>query len=177
MIPFGSALRRRRSLLLAAIGAIAAACTETPPPIRPEDMKDLLDRVASRKLGFTVGRPDTSSTGHVFFDPLCGHCHELWRASQPLWSSMAFSWVPVGRSDLSLARGVALLVSERPAVSVVNLSVAKPTITKEYRPILLVQRPTLQTAPFQQTPSRTPGRQDVGQPRTSTDATAGQEPR
>ena len=38
---------------------------------------------------------------------------------------------------------------------------------------MLVQRPALQTAPFQQTPSRTPGRQGVDQPQTSTDVTNG----
>jgi hypothetical protein len=58
-------------------------------------------------------------------------------------------------------------------VSVVTLSLGKPTITKEYRPIPLVPRPRLQTTPFQHSPSRKPGCQGANQPRITTDVTPG----
>jgi len=56
-------------------------------------------------------------------------------------------------------------------VSVVRVCLRKPTITKEYRPILLVQHPALETAPLPSTTWKDPGHQGTHQPWTSADVT------
>jgi thiol:disulfide interchange protein DsbG len=124
-------MNRRHALL--ALSAIAtsmqAACSKNEPDVSktaavsgspPESSVKAKEayEAASRANGFTVGQTLAADAVHVFFDPQCPHCTDLWAAAQPLLGKLKMVWMPVAfLRHTSAPQGALLLSSSNPAAT------------------------------------------------------------
>ena len=96
-----------------AASAPAASAAATPSPdakATAPSGTSLLDTVAAKAAGFSVGPMMASRTVYVFFDPQCPHCGRLWEASRPLADKLRMVWIPVAiLNQNSAPQGTALL--------------------------------------------------------------------
>lgn len=116
---------RRRRLIRAALCAVAAsaaaACTPAGGSAQETtqsrgELAALYDQIGANATGFTVGRAPTGKTVHVFFDPQCTYCAQLWRQSKDHWEHARFTWIPVARlRPVSLGQGATILAGTTPA--------------------------------------------------------------
>ena len=91
----------------------AASAAATPSPeakATAPSGTSLLDTVAAKAAGFSVGPMMASRTVYVFFDPQCPHCGRLWEASKPVNDKLRMVWIPVAiLNQNSAPQGTALL--------------------------------------------------------------------
>ncbi len=115
-------------ILLGACGDKPAPAASTPPAATPAastaatsapDAKaatpsgaSLIDTVAAKAAGFSIGPMMASRTVYVFFDPQCPHCGRLWEAAKPLSEKLRMVWIPVAiLNQNSAPQGTALLAA------------------------------------------------------------------
>lgn len=73
----------------------------------------ILDTVIKEGKGFSAGSIGSTTVVYAMFDPSCGHCAHLWRASRSL-GNVRFVWIPVSimrPHGKSTKQGAALLTS------------------------------------------------------------------
>jgi thiol:disulfide interchange protein DsbG len=124
-------MKRRHALLaLTAIaGSLQSACSKKEPestqaaaasgstPASPVKAQEAYE-AASRANGFTVGQTMAADAVHVFFDPQCPHCTDLWTAAQPLLGKLKMVWMPVAFLRHSSApQGALILSASNPAAT------------------------------------------------------------
>ena len=80
----------------------------------------LIDTVAAKAAGFSVGPMMASRTVYVFFDPQCPHCGRLWEAARPLADKLRMVWIPVAILNANSAPQGAALLAATDAVATMN---------------------------------------------------------
>jgi thiol:disulfide interchange protein DsbG len=124
-------MKRRHALLALTIiaSSLPAACSKKEPEANPaaaasgsapESTVKAQEayEAASRANGFTVGQTMAANAVHVFFDPQCPHCTDLWAAAQPLLGKLKMVWMPVAFLHHSSApQGALLLSASNPAAT------------------------------------------------------------
>lgn len=98
------------SLLAFALTACSKQDSAHVKAVAPEQ---IFETVVNQGKGFTAGSIDSTTVVYAIFDPSCGHCADLWRASREL-NNIRFVWIPVAimrPSGKSTRQGAALLAS------------------------------------------------------------------
>jgi thiol:disulfide interchange protein DsbG len=83
-------------------------------PATPIDPEALL-KLARQAHGFSVNAGKQEIAAYVFFDPLCAHCADVWRAANSEQVTQRTHWIPVAGRKASLDAVAAILASADPA--------------------------------------------------------------
>jgi len=108
---------QRRNVLLftlaATLGGAYLGWTRSVPatPIDPE----ALLKLARQAHGFSINTGKQEIAAYVFFDPLCAHCADVWRAANSEQVTHRTHWIPVAGRKASLDAVAAILASADPA--------------------------------------------------------------
>lgn len=93
--------------------ALIACSKQDSTHVKTVAPEQILETVVNKGKGFTAGSIDSTTVAYAIFDPSCGHCAALWRASRAL-NNIRFVWIPVAimrPSGKSTRQGAALLAS------------------------------------------------------------------
>jgi thiol:disulfide interchange protein DsbG len=93
--------------------ALTACSKQDSTHVKAVAPEQIFETVVNQGKGFTAGSIDSTTVAYAIFDPSCGHCAALWRATRAL-NTVKFVWIPVAimrSSGKSTRQGAALLAS------------------------------------------------------------------